>query len=385
MMSMYYKSLCSYCISFLILIGCSKNISIEDQISNILHDQDGLGEYSNEQIENIYKLIKENPETFNMVLEDINCFNSVLSDDKKVKAYCIGICDSIHDYNGACRVILQNNVSGKINTVLFHDTITPIENIYYLSNNRYLFIQSCQSVARGIFLGDRETNKYANVYEIENQNFSKLSDAFLLGKERIDEIAVRYERNYSSKDDEIYVLLAYRNQAIIEDIDEIDKLAILYNQFRKDLYVADTGMISEGSQVMIGTFRHYHWNGNIFCDITLISPLEFFNEDYFIRIEQENDGRCTYMCWNGGEKNGNPNLIVKNGIRQLISWDYRFPYNEWISDDESVPDADEFIFCIDGYKYRFVTGMSHGYLLNELRVYNSDGDLLYTGNFEEIH
>ena len=91
------------------------------------------------------------------------------------------------------------------------------------------------------------------------------------------------------------------------------------------------------------------------------------------------------MCWNGGEKNGNPNLIVKNGIRQLISWDYRFPYNEWISDDESVPDADEFIFCIDGYKYRFVTGMSHGYLLNELRVYNSDGDLLYTGNFEEIH
>lgn len=361
------------------LIGCSKNISYEDQISNILVYEEGMYEYTNEQFEKVLKLFKDNPEIFNIDLEGINRFNSVLSDDKKVKAYCFDISDSHYGYGAECRIIIQNNVSGMINTFLLPDTITAIENIYSLSDNRYLFIGACGSIHQGVYM-----YKQADVYEIGMQNIKKLSDVFSVGDENIDEIVVQYEQELSSRDDEIYVLLAYRNDGIVEGIDEIDKLAILYNQLKKELYVADTGEASEGSLVMTGTFKRYQWDGNIFRDITMTKPLEFFNEDYYIRIEQGKDGSCKYMSWNGGKKNGKPNLVIRNGIRQLICWNYRCPYNEWISDDESTPDAEEFIFQNNGYTYRYSTGWLHGALLDELNVYDPDEELIYSGNFKQV-
>ena len=373
------KLLSVICISNLLLIGCSKNLSYEDQISNILVYEEGMGEYTDEQFEKVFNLIEGNPETFDIDFEGINRFNSVLSDDKKVKAYCFDINDSHYGYGAECRVILQNNVFGKINTLLLPDTITAIENIYSLSNNRYLFIGASGSIHQGVYM-----YKQANVYEFGKQCVTKLPKVFSVGDEKIDEIEVQYEQELSSRDDEIYVLLAYRNDGIIEGIEEIDKLAILYNHLKKELYVADIGEATEGSQVMTGTFRHYKWDGNLFHDITLIKPLEFINEDYFIRIEQENDGSCTYMSWNGGKKNGKPNLVIKNGIRQLINWNYRCPYNEWISDDESTPDAEEFIFLNNGYRYRYITGWLHGDLLEELEVYSPDEDLIYSGIFKQV-
>lgn len=373
------KLLSVICISNLLLIGCSKNLSYEDQISNILVYEEGMGEYTDEQFEKVFNLIEGNPETFDIDFEGINRFNSVLSDDKKVKAYCFDINDSHYGYGAECRVILQNNVFGKINTLLLPDTITAIENIYSLSNNRYLFIGASGCIHQGVYM-----YKQANVYEFGKQYVTKLPKVFSVGDEKIDEIEVQYEQELSSRDDEIYVLLAYRNDGIIEGIEEIDKLAILYNHLKKELYVADIGEATEGSQVMTGTFRHYKWDGNLFHDITLIKPLEFINEDYFIRIEQENDGSCTYMNWNGGKKNGKPNLVIKNGIRQLINWNYRCPYNEWISDDESTPDAEEFIFLNNGYRYRYITGWLHGDLLEELEVYSPDEDLIYSGIFKQV-
>ena len=268
---------------------------------------------------------------------------------------------------------------GLESALLLPDTITAIENIYSLSNNRYLFIGASGSIHQGVYM-----YKQANVYEFGKQYVTKLPEVFSVGDEKIDEIEVQYEQELSSRDDEIYVLLAYRNDGIIEGIEEIDKIAILYNHLKKELYVADIGEATDGSQVMIGTFRHYKWDGNLFHDITLIKPLEFINEDYFIRIEQENDGSCTYMSWNGGKKNGKPNLVIKNGIRRLINWNYRCPYNEWISDDESTPDAEEFIFLNNGYRYRYITGWLHGDLLEELEVYSPDEDLIYSGNFKLV-
>ena len=374
-----YKVLCCFCISCLMLIGCSKNLRYEDQISNILVYEEGKGEYTDEQFEKVFNLIECNPETFDIDFEEINRFKSVLSDDKKVKAYCFDINDSHYGYGAECRVILQNNVFGKINTLLLPDTIIAIENIYSLSNNRYLFIGASDSIRQGVY-----TYKQANVYEFGKEYVTKLPEVFSVGDEKIDEIEVRYEQELSSRDDEIYVLLASRNDGIIEGIEEIDKLAILYNHFEKELYVADIGEATDGSLLMTGTFRHYKWDGNLFHDITLIKPIEFINEDYFIRIEQENDGSCTYMSWNGGKKYGKPNLVIKNGIRQFINWNYRCPYNEWISDDESTPDAEEFIFLNNGYRYRYITGWLHGDLLEELEVYSPNEDLIYSGNFKLV-
>lgn len=373
------KLLSGICISCLILIGCSKNISYEDQISNILEYEEGVGEYTNEQFEKVFKLIEENPETFSIEMDDINRFNSVLSDDKKVKAYCFDINDSHYGYGAECRVILQDNVSGKIRSILLPDTITAIEKIYSLSNNRYLFIGASGSIHQGVYM-----YKQANVYEVGKQNVSKLHDVFCTREDKSDEIEVQYEQELSQRDDEIYVLLAYRNSGIIDSVDEIDKLAILYNQLKKELYVADTGEGTDGSQVMTGTFKHYQWDGNTFRDITLIKPIEFYNDDYYFRIEQSSDGSCTYMSWNGGKKNGKPNLIIRNGIRRLISWDYRCPYNEWITNDESTPEAEEFVFQNNGYTYRYTTGWSHGALLDELEVYDPDEELIYSGKFKQV-
>ena len=375
---MHYKLLSVLFLIGVIFISCSKNLSYEDQISNILVNEEGMREYTDEQFEKIFKLIEENPETFDIDFEGINRFNSVLSDDKKVKAYCCDISDVKYGFSES-RVILQYYLLGRINTVLLPDTITAIENIYFLTDNRYLFISSCGGFHHRVYM-----YKQANVYEVGKQNVSQLNGAFSTGDGKIDEIEVMYEQELSSRDDEINVLLAYRNDGIIEGIEEIDKLSILYNHFKKELYVADIGEATEGSQVMTGTFRHYKWDGNLFHDITLIKPLEFINEDYFIRIEQENDGSSTYMSWNGGKKNGKPNLVIKNGIRQLINWNYRCPYNEWISDDESTPDAEEFIFHNNGYRYRYITGWLHGDLLEELEVYSPDEDLIYSGNFKQV-
>lgn len=375
---MYYKLLSVLFLIGVIFISCSKNLSYEDQISNILVYEEGMREYTDEQFEKIFKLIEENPETFNIDFEGRYRFNSILSDDKKVKAYCFDISDVKYG-SGESRVILQYDLLGRINTVLLPDTITAIENIYFLTDNRYLFISSYGGFHHRAYM-----YKQANVYEVGKQNVSKLNGTFSTGDGKIDEIEVVYEQELSSRDDEIYVLLAYRNDGIIDGIEEIDKLAILYNQFKKELYVADIGKATEGSQVMTGTFRHYKWDKNLFHDITLINPLEFINEDYFIRIEQENDGSCTYMSWNGGKKNGKPNLVIKNGIRRLINWNYRCPYNEWISDDESTPDAEEFIFLNNGYRYRYITGWLHGDLLHELEVRNPDKDIIYSGNFKQI-
>lgn len=374
---MYCKLLTALCLFGLILTGCSKSLSYEEQISKILEYEEGQYEYTDEQFENLLQLIEENPETLDYDFSEFGNVKVITSDDKKVKAYCLDI--DYHDYGDECRVILQNNVCGDVNTILLPDTITAIENIYSLSNNRYLFIGACGSIHQGIY-----SYKRADVYEIGKQNVSKLPDVFSIGDNKADEIEVLFVRELSSRDDEIYVLLAYRNDNIIEDDSEIDKLAILYNQPNKELYVADIDIAPEGSQAMTGTFRHYQWDGNIFRDITMSEPLEFCNDDYYIRIEQEKDGSCTYMCWNGGKKSGKPNLVIRDGIRQFVNGLDRCPYNEWISEDESAPDAEEFIFHNNGYTYRYITGCLGEELLEDLSVYNAEDDVVYSGSFEPV-
>lgn len=69
----------------LILLGCSKKLSFEDQISNILVYEEGLGEYTDEQFEKVFKLIEDNPETLDYDFSDELPMDVVTSDDGKVK------------------------------------------------------------------------------------------------------------------------------------------------------------------------------------------------------------------------------------------------------------------------------------------------------------
>jgi len=351
----------------------------DSQINKILDWEKSNGELSNEQFDEVFKLIEANPETFNIDFGKINRFHTVMSTDKKIKAYSIDIANNIYGWRSECRVILQYDVDDEVKTVLLPDTIQAIEDIYSLEDNRYLFIGSSRSIHQGVYM-----SKQAYVYVVGMHEAKKLSNVFCAGDDKTDEVEVYYQQELSFKDDEIYVLLAYRNDGIIEGVDEIDNLAIIYNQLKKDLYVAETGTAAEGTIVMTGKFKHYHWDGNRFLDITLTKPLELFNDDYYIRIEQENNGSCTYMSWNGGKKIGKPDLIIRDGVRQFVGWKYKFPYDEWLSDDESSPDSEEFTFQNNGYTYRYTTGWSRGYIQEELEVYDPDGELIYFGSFKQI-
>ena len=89
---------------------------------------------------------------------------------------------------------------------------------------------------------------------------------------------------------------------------------------KKELYVIK-------SKPLIGEtlkFRQYNWNKQRFEIKKYDEPKEYCNKEYYIRIEQYSENFWTYKCWNGGEKHGEPDLIIKNGIKQYWLYDGSF-------------------------------------------------------------
>lgn len=133
---------------------------------------------------------------------------------------------------------------------------------------------------------------------------------------------------------------------------------------------------------MDGTYRQYCWNGEKFRDISMMNPYEVKNKDYYIRIEQNKDGSCTYKCWNGGIKSGKPNITIGGGTREFWHELGFMDYDRWILMDEYPVLGERFTFTNNGYVYQYMTGWYKGHMYEDLDVYNPSGDLIYSKEFE---
>lgn len=123
----------------------------------------------------------------------------------------------------------------------------------------------------------------------------------------------------------------------------------------------------------------------MFKDDIIISPYEVRNEDLYIRIEQNKDGTCKYNCWNGGVKSGIPNLMIRNGHREIWHEIGFLDYNKWISFDESSPLGERYTFTNNGYNYLYETGWRKGETLERLIVYAPNGDVVYSNDLDTVN
>ncbi len=133
-----------------------------------------------------------------------------------------------------------------------------------------------------------------------------------------------------------------------------------------------------------GTYNRYTWNGSVFEDVTIMDPYEVQNKDYYIRIEQNSDGSCTYRCWNGGSKTGKPDIVIQNGQRHLWGEIGLYDYNRWVTNDESVTHGESYIFINKGYRYEYRTGWDKGHAYETLDIYNPKDKLIYCGEFNKV-
>lgn len=360
-------------------MGCSKNLSYEAQISNILVYEDGKSEYSNEQCDKAFKLIEDNPETLDYDFSDEVPMAVITSDDGKVRAYVI----EKQNFGGYPSVgvetstLIQYKAGNDIYTTRLDEDFPIVKSIAHLSDNLYLVID------RWGFIAECEHNhNRARVFEIDESEFKICSDIFRDDERNVDEIEIHWnDGDYSDDSTPNYYEL---QEDLIDEVNTDFDLGILYNGYLKDLYIPNTVFTPRQYEVMDGTFRCFGWNGKYFIDYTLMPPLEIMNKDYFIRIEQNLDGSCTYRCWNGGKKIGKPSLTIRNGRRQVWGVECICDYNKWISLDESSPLGEQYTFENNGYIYQYMTGWFRGHTYNDLEVYNSKDDLIYSGQFKQV-
>lgn len=374
----YCKLLSVIYVCCLMLIGCSKNLSYEDQISNILVYEEGKGEYTNEQFEKVFKLIEENPNTIDYEFPEINNLKIVTSDDENIRAYVVERCGFGGNTSNAfdTRTLIQYRMNNEIKTIRLLEDYPIMDKIFRISDEYYLFIDSW-----GVILSGSQNHNRARVFRIDDGGFIQVPSAFNTSDGYCDELEVYWVEGHCEEDDNIY------NELIEKYGEELLNEMIYYNVFDKTLYVANTRTSTMShDEILTGAFSRYLWDeDNLeYVDSTIMSPLEVRNDKFFIRIEQDADGDCTYMCWNGGKKSGNPTLTIRNGKREIWDEIEIHDFNKWISFDEYKPLGEKYSFENNGYKYQYMSGWLRGRTYEDLEVYNPKGDLVYSGHFEPV-
>lgn len=369
--------------------GCSNKEHFTRQINSVLENKD-RGMYTDEQFDAVFRIIENNPQTFEYYssteeespkkFEDefVMDMNVVESDDKKVLAYILE--RSGFSGNPAfgydTSTLLQYCIDGKIYTFRIPEDNSKIEEISSLSDGKYLFITFSGNVHNGEHFYNN-----ARMYKLDSSGVQMVSNAFENNGNRVDEIEVYWEG-------------VEMDENLKEELMECEDCisAIFYNSMDGNLYVGNTDAVPseynnhEKYVFLNGTFDRYRWEENIFKNVTLMEPYEVRNEDYYIRIEQEADGNVVYRCWNGGEKIGKPDLVIRNGKR--LFWD-EMPgltdYNKWVSLDAYSPIGEKYVFFNNGYEYHYNKGWHKGHMYEELQVYTPDGDLIYSEEFDRIN
>lgn len=381
----------------LFLTSCSSSVRYEAQIRKILDYKASRGCFTDKQFNKVFEIIENNPQTFKVDFSDSNESDAMLfigphksridnmrfveSDDKQVRAYIL----ERYGFQGNpsfgldTYTLLQYQIGDNIYTFRMPDTYSSIEKIAKLSDNKYLIIAFYGCIAQG------EHNYHqARVYMIDERGVHMLSKAFEEDRHLVDEIEVYWEGKISPKDDSD---LMYTE--CFDEYDYEDELyfGLSYNDYDGTLYVANTRISEDDNcklEVLDGTFKYYCWDGTRFRDVTIMNPYEVKNKDYYIRIEQNKDGGCVYRCWNGGRKVGKPSLTIRNGHREVWSELGFLDYDRWISSDESTILGERYTFVNNGYVYQYMTGLYKGHVYEGLDVYNPNGVLIYSKDFEKV-
>lgn len=370
------KLLRGVCISCLILIGCSKNLSYEDHISNILVYEDGMGEYTNEQFEKVFKLIEENPNTIDYEFPEINGLKIVTSDDENIRAYVVERCgfggNPVHGFDTS--ILIQYRSNNEIHYYRIPEDGTIITEIAHLDSLNYLIISFSGIIAQG-----EHYNSEASVYQFTDEGPKQVPEIFENGVRKVNSIEISWDGIACSSDKMVLSKIADEYY-----YDEFMNNGIIYNPLDEILYIPNMIGTSENYNVLDGTVNRYKWNGSKFVDVTIIEPYEIRNEDYYIRIEQMSNGDCVYKCWNGYNKVGKPNLTIHNGKREI--WDELnyYDYNKWVSFDAYQPLVEVYTFMNNGYTYKYLTGWKRGQSYENLEIYDPKERLIYSGRFEKV-
>ncbi len=311
-------------------LGCSNSSKYEKQFSKILDYEASNGCFTDEQFDKIFKIIENDTHTFKYDFsyqggsdeeipligfsqskgDHMRCVNS---DDNAVRAYIV----ERYGFSGNpsvgfdTRTLIQYRVGDNVYTYRMPDTYSVIERISELADNQYIFIAFYGSIAQG-----EHNNHQARVYRLDESGVHQLPRVFEKNNHLEDEIVVHWEGKASTEDEsdfestECYDEEDYENELYCGIVCEPHKI-----------YVANTKILKDDDfgeyEVLDGTFKCYCWDGAIFRDVTIMEPYEVKNKDYYIRIEQNKDGSCTYKCWNGGIKSGKPSLTIHGGTRKF--------------------------------------------------------------------
>lgn len=351
-----------------LLISCGQNKNQQEQtfVQEVNHmlewPEDGF--YSDEIMRPVFDYIRNNPQSLEFEFkENPQCMRIATSDDGRVRAYCLerngfeGHSSSEYD----CKTMIQFRSSEDVFCKVIDDFDGYIISISHIDLNKYYLLKSFQ---RCETQGTIETyNLY--VYKVENNELHKVKGCFA----NRDETSENLE--FSWKD------FGGPSELDMEDY------AFVYNKFNKELF-ALKGLPKIGE---LFKYRQYRWNKQRFEYRKYDEPKEFYNKEYYIRIEQQSDSTWTYKCWNGGEKHGEPNLVIKNGTKQFwLCDDSIISYDEWWTDDESSPNGEKYTFLNNGYRYVFFDGWSHGRQMEDLIVYDNEEEEIYSGIFwPELH
>lgn len=367
-------------LSLILFAGCSGSPKYENKINRILDREASKGCFTEKQFDKVFEIIESDSQTLKYNFSDVDYLNVVDANDGNVRAYIL----ESHGFGGNpsqgfdTRTLIQYRIGNDVYTYRMTDTYSVIEKVAKLDDDQYLFIAFYGSIAQG-----EHNHHQARVYQLDKSGVHQLTRVFVQDNYLEDEMEVYWEGKISPEGDwvstECYEEEDYKNEAYF---------GIYYNEFDGTLYVANTKVIGEdeyrGSEVLDGTFRRYCWNDGRFKDVTIMGTYEAKNKDYYIRIEQNKDGSCTYTCWNGGKKSGKPSLIIRGGFRELWHELGFVDYDRWISLDEYLPLGERYIFRNNEYVYQYMTGWYKGHMYEDLYVYNPQGHLIYSMDFEKV-
>ena len=366
---------------FLMLSSCRKTkfIDYEQQIATILDSDNNY--LSPGKAKDVFNVIKNMPDLFeyqfsineenginlpplrNIYKTELNKLGIASSNDGKVKAFVLksdGFDNLICEKKQVYTMIIAD-MEGHIQTYEFPHTGVIVE-IANIEDDNYIIITQDDTVTDGV-----RNNAY--VYKINAQGISELSQCF--------------EKNHKYKND-LEILWKGRSPRFyqmdeknVDDYSEYElDFGILYNWMDQTLYISNV----DDAKSLTRTYSRLRWDNHYFKDITLMETYEIRNDDFFISIEQNEDGALTYRSWRGGNKIGLPDLTLINGKREICGFANSCIYDEWVCLDESSPLGEIYTFKNDGYTYEYRSGWFRGEF-NDLNIYDSNDNIMYEKGF----
>ena len=333
--------------------------------------------YSDDVIDKVFDIIKSCPASLNYDLEYWNGWNTYnnmhieTSDDGMVRTYSIerngfgGNSSNVQE----SRTLIQTQLRDSVLCNELSDCYNvPCSIIKIADSQQYYLFE---------FIGGsaRFSTETLSVYSISDEYPQWVNNAFLQNHDSsVDNITFGWED--SGVDGEGNTMESVR---LCETFDV--KGESLYNKRLQVLYVPNVVRFGAGYHILDGTYSVYKWNIFHFEQSIPCARIEAVNNEYRISIEQMEDGECIYRCWNGSIKKGVPDLTIDNGTMQYIDYEGNLvDYDKWVSNDDSQPNGEKYIFVNNGYRYEYFS-----LAMEEcLYVYDPAGNTIYAKTFERI-